>query len=111
LDCLEPLLRRALTDAVMNAVYIAAFKAVPAMTASDMDRWRQDVYVLQREPVIAAILQTFPRNYRFVGRKDKVYFSTLGRLIGNAVPPKLARTIGAELLKVAATHQAKAIAR
>jgi len=59
----------------------------------------------------AAILQTFPRNYRFVGRKDKVYFSTLGRLIGNAVPPKLARTIGAELLKVAATHQAKAIAR
>jgi len=56
LDCLEPLLRRALTDAVMNAVYIAAFKAVPAMTASDMDRWRQDVYVLQREPVIAAIL-------------------------------------------------------
>jgi DNA (cytosine-5)-methyltransferase 1 len=48
----------------------------------------------------AAILQTFPRTYRFVGRKDKVYFSRLGRLIGNAVPPRLARHIGHALIRV-----------
>lgn len=55
----------------------------------------------------AAILQTFPRDYRFVGRTDEVYFKTLGRLIGNAVPPKLARTIGVELLRAASVHQAE----
>lgn len=48
----------------------------------------------------AAILQTFPRTYRFVGPKDDVYFSTLGRLIGNAVPPRLARHIGRALMEV-----------
>lgn len=42
----------------------------------------------------AAMLQGFPRRYRFVGPKDDVHFSVLGRLIGNAVPPPLALAIG-----------------
>jgi DNA (cytosine-5)-methyltransferase 1 len=52
----------------------------------------------------AAILQTFPRTYRFVGPKDKVHFSTLGRLIGNAVPPRLARHIGRALMDAVRAH-------
>jgi len=42
----------------------------------------------------AAILQGFPRAYRFVRPQDDVHFAHLGRLIGNAVPPPLAKAIG-----------------
>ncbi|HEX8101499.1 MAG TPA: DNA cytosine methyltransferase [Solirubrobacteraceae bacterium] len=45
----------------------------------------------------AAMLQGFPRGYKFVRPQDPVHFSTLGRLIGNAVPPPLARAVGEEL--------------
>ena len=40
-----------------------------------------------------AMLQSFPRTYRFVSPHEPVHFKTLGRLIGNAVPVKLARAI------------------
>jgi DNA (cytosine-5)-methyltransferase 1 len=46
----------------------------------------------------AAMLQTFPRNYRFIADGEKVLFSRLGRLIGNAVPVRLGEVI-AEVLK------------
>jgi DNA (cytosine-5)-methyltransferase 1 len=55
----------------------------------------------------AAILQTFPRRYRFVPPKERVPFSQVGRLIGNAVPPKLARAIGEELLRAITRDQTK----
>lgn len=42
----------------------------------------------------AAMLQSFPKSYKFVRYKDDVQFSSLGRLIGNAVPPLLGRAIG-----------------
>jgi DNA (cytosine-5)-methyltransferase 1 len=42
----------------------------------------------------AAILQSFPRDYKFVKRPADVSFRRLGILIGNAVPPKLAEAIG-----------------
>jgi DNA (cytosine-5)-methyltransferase 1 len=42
----------------------------------------------------AALLQTFPANYRFVGSDTKGSFNTLGRLIGNAVPVRLGEVIG-----------------
>jgi DNA (cytosine-5)-methyltransferase 1 len=58
----------------------------------------QDRSISLRE---AALLQTFPRGYRFVAPRGKVVFSTLGRLIGNAVPPRLARRIGKELVRAA----------
>ena len=41
-----------------------------------------------------AILQTFPRTYKFVRKGQKIEFRTLGRLIGNAVPVMLGRAIG-----------------
>lgn len=46
----------------------------------------------------AAMLQGFPRSYKFVKSRDPVHFQRLGRLIGNAVPPPLGRAVGATLL-------------
>lgn len=46
----------------------------------------------------AAILQSFPREYKFVPEGGAVEFSTLGRLIGNAVPVDLGYAIGASIL-------------
>lgn len=54
----------------------------------------QDRAISLRE---AAMLQTFPRSYRFVEPGEKVHFSRLGRLIGNAVPVRLGEVI-AEVL-------------
>jgi DNA (cytosine-5)-methyltransferase 1 len=51
----------------------------------------------------AAMLQGFPRRYRFVAPGDLVSFHGLGRLIGNAVPPPIANAIGKELLAHAHT--------
>lgn len=42
----------------------------------------------------AALLQTFPRDYAFVPKGRPVEMRTVGRLIGNAVPPKLGRVVG-----------------
>ncbi len=50
----------------------------------------QDRAITLRE---AAILQTFPNDYRFVNEGDRVKFSHLGRLIGNAVPVRLGEKI------------------
>jgi len=41
----------------------------------------------------AAILQSFPRRYKFLKRGETASITTLGRLIGNAVPVKLGRAI------------------
>jgi DNA (cytosine-5)-methyltransferase 1 len=48
----------------------------------------------------AALLQTFPEDYRFV-RDDGKFpgMTNIGRLIGNAVPPLLGRVIGQSILK------------
>ncbi|PKN66274.1 MAG: DNA (cytosine-5-)-methyltransferase [Deltaproteobacteria bacterium HGW-Deltaproteobacteria-15] len=46
----------------------------------------------------AALLQGFPRSYRFVPPRGKIYFKTLGRLIGNAVPVHLGRAIAKSIL-------------
>jgi DNA (cytosine-5)-methyltransferase 1 len=51
----------------------------------------QDRAISLRE---AAILQSFPRDYEFVSPDQPVQFAPLGRLIGNAVPPKLAQAVG-----------------
>jgi DNA (cytosine-5)-methyltransferase 1 len=51
----------------------------------------QDRAISLRE---AALIQTFPRGYKFVERKEHVNFVRLGTLIGNAVPPKLGEAIG-----------------
>jgi len=42
----------------------------------------------------AAILQSFPADYIFVDEDEVPSFSTVGRLIGNAVPPRLGEVVG-----------------
>lgn len=51
---------------------------------------QQDRAISLRE---AAILQSFPRDYAFVPKDGEVNITTLGRLIGNAVPVQLGRAI------------------
>ena len=46
-----------------------------------------------------AILQSFPRGYKFVAEGDPVYIKTIGRLIGNAVPVKLGHAIGKSIVR------------
>ena len=41
----------------------------------------------------AALLQTFPKSYQFLKQGERVCFSTLGRLIGNAVPVRLGEVV------------------
>ncbi|WP_317931938.1 DNA cytosine methyltransferase [Halioxenophilus sp. WMMB6] len=50
----------------------------------------QDRAISLRE---AAVIQGFPRNYKFVEKGGPVEFRTLGRLIGNAVPVGLGQAI------------------
>jgi DNA (cytosine-5)-methyltransferase 1 len=50
-----------------------------------------------------ALLQSFPKGYRFVKRGNPIYLKTIGRLIGNAVPVKLGEAIGNTLI----AHSAK----
>jgi DNA (cytosine-5)-methyltransferase 1 len=45
-----------------------------------------------------AILQSFPRRYRFIAEGETVRRKTIGRLVGNAVPVKLAEAIGKTIL-------------
>ena len=56
----------------------------------------QDRAISLRE---AAMLQTFPRQYQFVGEEDRVFFDTVGRQIGNAVPVALAEAIAKSIVK------------
>jgi len=56
----------------------------------------QDRAISLRE---AAILQGFPKDYRFVRDSEPVEFAPLGRLIGNAVPPPMARSIGDAIIE------------
>ena len=51
----------------------------------------QDRAISLRE---GALLQTFPKSYRFVEPGNQVYFKHVARLIGNAVPVKLGEVIG-----------------
>lgn len=44
-----------------------------------------------------ALLQTFPIDYEFVPDGDDPQLSTMGRLIGNAVPVRLAKAIGGSI--------------
>ena len=41
-----------------------------------------------------ALLQSFPKSYKFVKKGDPIQFTPIGRLIGNAVPPLLGKLIG-----------------
>lgn len=53
----------------------------------------------------AAMLQGFPRGYRFVRAEDPVHLVRLGRLIGNAVPPPIGEAVGEALIANVRTHR------
>lgn len=65
----------------------------------------QDRAISLRE---GAIIQSFPRKYRFVKPGQPIHFKTLGRLIGNAVPVKLGEAIGRSLIKHVRAHELRA---
>lgn len=56
----------------------------------------QDRAISLRE---AAILQTFPNDYRFLAPGKQVRFNVLGRLIGNAVPVRIGEVVARSLLE------------
>ena len=51
----------------------------------------QDRAITLRE---GALIQSFPIDFKFVPKGRRVNFREIGRLIGNAVPPALAKAIG-----------------
>ncbi|MCL2716280.1 MAG: DNA cytosine methyltransferase [Alphaproteobacteria bacterium] len=55
----------------------------------------QDRAISLRE---GALLQSFPCEFKFAPDTDRVNFRSIGRLIGNAVPPKLAESIGLAII-------------
>ncbi|HEX9730411.1 MAG TPA: DNA cytosine methyltransferase [Thermoanaerobaculia bacterium] len=55
----------------------------------------QDRAITLRE---AALLQSFPPDYEFWPRDQKLNRRAVGRMIGNAVPPRLARALGEALM-------------
>jgi DNA (cytosine-5)-methyltransferase 1 len=59
----------------------------------------QDRAISLRE---GALLQSFPSGYEFVAPGRPVHQLTVGRMIGNAVPPRLGRVIGNALIGAAA---------
>jgi len=55
----------------------------------------QDRAISLRE---AAMLQTFPQDYEFIPKGEKISFTEVGRWIGNAVPVALAEAVGRAIL-------------
>ena len=64
----------------------------------------QDRALTPRE---GALLQSFPLNYQFNPPNQFVSYATLGRLIGNAVPVRLAKAIGKSVLSHVDKHSRK----
>jgi DNA (cytosine-5)-methyltransferase 1 len=56
----------------------------------------QDRSITLRE---AALLQSFPRAYEFWPRDSTLNRGAVGRMIGNAVPPKLAKALGKAIIE------------
>lgn len=56
----------------------------------------QDRAITLRE---AALLQGFPPGYKFLGRKEELQFTVIGKHIGNAVPPPLGLAVGQHFLR------------
>lgn len=53
-----------------------------------------------------AMLQTFPRDYKFIENKEDFSMKRIAKMIGNAVPPKLGEVIGKSIIKhIEKTHR------
>ena len=57
---------------------------------------QQDRAISLRE---GAILQSFPKTYKFVKPKSDYCIKTIGRMIGNAVPARLGEVVGKSILE------------
>ena len=64
----------------------------------------QDRSITLRE---AALFQSFPRSYEFWPSERRINRSAVSRMIGNAVPPKLAKALGDALMEHVAEYEAK----
>lgn len=53
----------------------------------------------------AAILQTFPKKYKFYKKKDEIFLRKISTHIGNAVPVDLGYVIGLSILKHLTQHK------
>jgi DNA (cytosine-5)-methyltransferase 1 len=62
----------------------------------------QDRAISLRE---GAILQSFPKKYKFVKPNGEYSFKIIGRMIGNAVPVRLGEVVGETILKHVAQFQ------
>lgn len=47
----------------------------------------------------AALLQSFPKEYEFIQKGERLQMIRIGRMIGNAVPPRLGEVIGKTFLQ------------
>jgi DNA (cytosine-5)-methyltransferase 1 len=54
----------------------------------------------------AALLQTFPRHYKFFPPRAPVRFKSAGRMIGNAVPVRLGLVVGRSIIRHIEAHDA-----
>lgn len=54
-----------------------------------------------------ALIQTFPARYAFVKKGEPIHMTTIGRLIGNAVPVKLGQVIGESFIQHIKSIKAK----
>jgi len=61
----------------------------------------QDRAISLRE---AALLQTFPKDYKFVAPGEPVHIKTIGKLVGNAVPVELGRVIARSIKRHLEVH-------
>ncbi|WP_085621254.1 DNA cytosine methyltransferase [Thalassospira alkalitolerans] len=61
----------------------------------------QDRAISLRE---AAMLQTFPQSYEFTPPDQKIQISTIGKMIGNAVPVALGKVIGETFIEHLQVH-------
>lgn len=52
----------------------------------------------------AALLQSFPRSYEFWPPDEKLNRGAVSRMIGNAVPPQLAKALGQAIMEHVAVH-------
>jgi DNA (cytosine-5)-methyltransferase 1 len=52
----------------------------------------------------AALLQSFPRSYQFWPRGTKLNRGAVSRMIGNAVPPRLAKALGRAIMEHVSAH-------
>lgn len=64
----------------------------------------QDRAISLRE---AAIFQSFPADYKFIEKDSEITFKSVGRMIGNAVPPGLGAAIGAAISAHVRSHLEK----